>query len=149
MTLKSKFTFRKLLSVFLAVLTVMSIFSVNVYADFQGSDSTSAGSGTVAGNYHITTVSNDESLVVGYRFSIVDTDGVVMKDGSKFKIIDVIRSSLPGGNSQNIYAYTAGNGTGAGADSHTSMKMKYKMNKYQWALLYKNNPSGINITRVA
>lgn len=65
MTLKSKFTFRKLLSVFLAVLTVMSIFSVNVYADFQGSDSTSAGSGTVAGNYHITTVSNEDSLIVG------------------------------------------------------------------------------------
>lgn len=150
MTLKSKFTFRKLLSVFLAVLTVMSIFSVNVYVDFQGSDSTSAGSGTVAGNYHITTVSNDESLVVGYRFSIVDTKGETLKDDNgKFKIIDIIRSSLPGGNSQNIYAYAAGNGTGAGADSHTSMKMKNKRNKYLLALLYKNNPSGINITRVA
>lgn len=95
MTLKSKFTFRKLLSVFLAMLTVMSIFSVNVYADFQGSDSTSAGSGTVAGNYHITTVSNDESLVVGYRFSIVNTKGETLDDNGRFKIIDVIRSSLP------------------------------------------------------
>lgn len=96
MTLKSKFTFRKLLSVFLAVLTVMSVFSVNVYADFQGSDSTSAGSGTVAGNYHITTVSNDNSLVVGYRFSVVEVDGSIKKDkNDKYKIIDVIRSSLP------------------------------------------------------
>lgn len=96
MTLKSHFSFRKLLSVFLAVLTVMSIFSVNVYADFQGSDSTSAGSGTVAGNYHITTVSNDESLVVGYRFSIVNTSGSTLKDNNgQYKIIDVIRSSLP------------------------------------------------------
>lgn len=38
MTLKC----RKLLSVFLALLTVMSIFSINASAVFQGSDSTSA-----------------------------------------------------------------------------------------------------------
>lgn len=141
---------RKLLSVFLALLTMLSIFSINASAVFQGSDSTSAGSGTVGGNYHITTVSNDNSLIVGYRFSIVSPNGTtLMDDNGKYKIIDIIRSSLPGGNNQNIYAYAAGNGTGAGADSTTSMKMKNKRNKYQWKELYEKSQSKINITRIA
>lgn len=148
---------KKFLSVFLTVLTVASIFSIDVSAGYIGVDNGIGNAHTQTDDYNIylgSDVSGTDYYVVGYRFSIVDPQGntVTNSDQSKFRTIDLIRygdsigSSNYWGKSEyhaNRMAFT----DGSGKDGLSALKMKCRYNKYQWNDIYRNGKD-IDITRV-
>ena len=87
---------KKILSVFLSVLTVLSLFSVNVSAlTWDGSSaggSTNAVNGSSKG--YVIRSTDDSCCVVGYRFSVVNSAGNLKSS----KVIDIYRDTANGDN---------------------------------------------------
>ncbi len=137
---------KKFLSVFLAILVVVSIFSIDASAEFVGTGSDIGTAPIRPDDYNTPVLNNTESSVVGYRFSIVNTSGTTLKNSNdgKFRTIDLIRKTLPSGDKNNVYAYTDGSGA---EGTSTTKKMAVRLNKYQWNKLYRSGGQ-INVGRV-
>ena len=93
---------KRILSVLLAVLSVLLLFTISASAlTWDGSSaggSTSAVSGSSTG--YVIRSTNDDYCVVGYRFSVVNSSGSLKVN----KVIDVYRNTT---NGDNAYEYSA------------------------------------------
>jgi len=93
---------KKILSVFMAMLTIFSVLSVNAYAlNWDGSSaggSTNAVNGSSTG--YVIRSTEDDYCVVGYRFSVVNSAGNLKVN----KVIDVYRNSTNGDNAYSTSA---------------------------------------------
>ncbi|MCM1508432.1 MAG: InlB B-repeat-containing protein [Ruminococcus flavefaciens] len=94
--------YKKILAVFLMLLTVLTVFSLSASAlSWDGSSaggSTNAVNGSSTG--YVIRSTNDSNCVVGYRFSVVNSLGSMKVN----KVIDVFRNT---GNGDNAYSSSA------------------------------------------
>lgn len=93
----------RVLSVFLAVVTLISSLAVTAYAlNWDGSSSGGGGAGTSAGPNGYAIMTTDDNCMVGYRFSVVDKNGGT-KNG---KVIDVYRNNRYANQAFNWHKFT-------------------------------------------
>lgn len=135
---------RKITAVFLAVLTLISVFSINfAYAAEVIGVGNSIGNPSTSATYYqiLDSGLGTDFYVVGYRFSVVDSTGKTLRNGAKNRTIDLLRygdygTSKFGSSSShwNRQATTA-----------KVYKMQRQWNKYQILESYINNT--VNVSR--
>lgn len=93
----------RVLSVFLAAVTLISSLAVTAYAlNWDGSSAGGGGAGTSAGPNGYAIMTTDDNCMVGYRFSVVDKNGGT-KNG---KVIDVYRNNRYANQAFNWHKFT-------------------------------------------
>ena len=140
---------KRLLSLFLCLLMLVSVFAVDASAiQYVGGDSTigSASSGSSGGFGIWDGNLGNQFYIVGYRFSAVDSKGNTLKDDvtRKSRVIDLIRfgdyenGSVKWGTS----AYHTNRMAG---DMRETRWLTTRNNKFQWAQAYKNGSGSIGV----
>ncbi len=88
--------YKKILAVFLTLLTALTVFSLSAYALTWDGDSAGGSTNAVNGSStgYVIRSTNDSNCVVGYRFSVVNESGGMKVN----KVIDVYRNTSNGNN---------------------------------------------------
>ena len=116
---------QKIIAIVLAIISLVSMFNIGILAGyFSGSPSNGGGtpSNSADEQFKIRGYKGDINRPQGYRFSIIDAGGNTLKNGSKFRTIDILR-------------------TGA----NDASKLQYKLNKYQIRAKYVDPNGNINL----
>ena len=139
---------KRLLSLFLCLLMLVSVFAVDASAiQYVGGDSTisSASSGSSGGFAIWDGNLGNQFYIVGYRFSAVDAKGNTLQTSNdKYRVIDLIRfgdyenGSVKWGTS----AYHTNRMAG---DMRETRWLTTWNNKFQWAQTYKKGSGSIGV----
>ena len=140
---------KRLLSLFLCLLMLVSVFAVDASAiQYVGGDSTigSASSGSSDGFAIWDGDLGNQFYIVGYRFSAIDAKGNTLAYNGKARVIDLIRfGEYKEGSSIVKWGTSAYDTNRMAGDMRETRWLTTRNNKFQWAQAYKNGSGSIGV----